>query len=1020
MDLENDNSGSVTTLSSEDDDIDVEAQEHWLASKRKPVSDNGDENNKSCTNATQNNFNNNSNNSNNNNTNNTNNHNASGFTSSSGPGNGTLNTKSWSNIRFIIRSLKLLHQSLIVYVPYGFVFDTVNNKLFFLGIPPGSREHSLISTELPQEKLAFNLQPWNLVLKNEMPNSTDHGKQAKSASEAGNNISNGNDGNVSLSLPSSSGSATATATATTASSSPTSTLSKEEQLLRERKRQSAIGITGFEFHQPTGKILFKSNGSLYVCSTREDPKSNRVKVIEIPSPLPYPRLDPKFSHQNGSLVSFVRQGDIWVVLTDSGIEKRLTFVREGDADNIQLNPKSAGVAEFVMQEEFSRFTGYWWQPSNSSDKLEKGYKTYRILYIEIDESMVDLLPLTDVSASTTIDNLRYPKAGHKNAKVELKIVEFYVNGSQFVGEPVTKVLKKPLYTLFPWMEYLVRCDWTPDGENVWIQILDRRQQKTVFATIPLATFIPNVKPTTATTITSTSTSTSTTTSAATTQQTSTSTQVYPEMDDTLFSSLGISILVEETNDVWINVHDCRHFFKKTHDFCNHILWASEESGFCHLYLLTQFHLSNGKTKILSRRITAGPWQVDSEYVWVDETRSLVYFIATKDSPIELHLYVIEISQLLTPETLLNVLDGYDLTLTASSLPSPRRLTTLGYSHSISMSPCCMYYTDTFSSTTTPPSTVVYKINCNTLTASPLAATPATTTATTTTTASTTATIYQPNIELLSEVHKSFLPQRYIAPELFSFQSRSGVTLHGLIYKPAEVENNPNNKLPVVLFVYGGPSIQMVTNEYKANSHLRLHLLAELGYVVIIVDGRGSARRGLAFEGCLKGRLGSVEISDQVEALEYLFKTVNYIDKDRVAIHGWSYGGYLSLMGLAQRPDVFKIAISGAPVCCWESYDTAYTERYLGLPTDNPLGYSKSSVLGYLDGFPDDEDRLLLIHGLIDENVHFQNSALLIDGLIRACKPYRLQIYPGERHGIRQFIASEHYETALVSFLKQNL
>lgn len=156
MDLENDNSGSVTTLSSEDDVIDVEAQEHWLASKRKPVSDNGDENNKSCTNATQNNFNNNSNNSNNNNTNNTNNHNASGFTSSSGPGNGTLNTKSWSNIRFIIRSLKLLHQSLIVYVPYGFVFDTVNNKLFFLGIPPGSREHSLISTELPQEKLAFS------------------------------------------------------------------------------------------------------------------------------------------------------------------------------------------------------------------------------------------------------------------------------------------------------------------------------------------------------------------------------------------------------------------------------------------------------------------------------------------------------------------------------------------------------------------------------------------------------------------------------------------------------------------------------------------------------------------------------------------------------------------------------------------------------------------------------------------------------------------------------------------------
>ena len=159
-----------------------------------------------------------------------------------------------------------------------------------------------------------------------------------------------------------------------------------------------------------------------------------------------------------------------------------------------------------------------------------------------------------------------------------------------------------------------------------------------------------------------------------------------------------------------------------------------------------------------------------------------------------------------------------------------------------------------------------------------------------------------------------------------------------------------------------------------------------------MDCRGSTRRGLAFEGYLKDRMGTVEIADQVEGLQYLIKTGRYnIDEKRVGIHGWSYGGYLSLMGLAQRPDIFKVAVSGAPVCQWEAYDTAYTERYMSTPNENPEGYNHGNVLHLVDQFPDSPGRLLIVHGLIDENVHFHHTATFIDAMVAAGKPHQLQV-----------------------------
>ncbi|KPJ02286.1 Dipeptidyl peptidase 9 [Papilio xuthus] len=226
--------------------------------------------------------------------------------------------------------------------------------------------------------------------------------------------------------------------------------------------------------------------------------------------------------------------------------------------------------------------------------------------------------------------------------------------------------------------------------------------------------------------------------------------------------------------------------------------------------------------------------------------------------------------------------------------------------------------------------------------------------------------------------------------------------------------------PTVLHVYGGPEVQTVTNSYKGIRQLRMHMLAARGFNVVSVDSRGSKHRGRAWEAAIRGKMGQVELDDQVEVLQWLAKETGCIDMERVAIHGWSYGGYLSLLGLATRPNIFKVCVAGAPVTSWRLYDTAYTERYMGLPARAPHAYSRASVLAHAPFFPEREGRLLIIHGLADENVHFCHTAALLAELVRLGKPHRVQVYPGERHSLRSMHAAKHYEATLLHFLHENL
>jgi dipeptidyl-peptidase-4 len=221
---------------------------------------------------------------------------------------------------------------------------------------------------------------------------------------------------------------------------------------------------------------------------------------------------------------------------------------------------------------------------------------------------------------------------------------------------------------------------------------------------------------------------------------------------------------------------------------------------------------------------------------------------------------------------------------------------------------------------------------------------------------------------------------------------------------------------VIVSVYGGPGPQMVADSWAETVDLRAQLLAQHGFVVLKVDNRGSARRGLAFEAPIARGMGQIEVRDQVEGVRWL-GTLGFADISRVGIYGASYGGYMTLMALLTAPDVFKVGVASAPVTFWEGYDTAYTEKYMSRPQENADGYRLGSALTHVDRL---RGKLLLIHGMIDENVHFRHSARLMQALIDAGKSFETLLYPNERHMPRSEKDRTDTERRILEFFQRNL
>ena len=248
-------------------------------------------------------------------------------------------------------------------------------------------------------------------------------------------------------------------------------------------------------------------------------------------------------------------------------------------------------------------------------------------------------------------------------------------------------------------------------------------------------------------------------------------------------------------------------------------------------------------------------------------------------------------------------------------------------------------------------------------------------------------------------------------EFFTFQTTDGVTLNGWMMKP--VNFSASKKYPVLMYQYSGPGSQQVLDTWGISWET---YMASLGYIVVCVDGRGTGGRGEAFEKCTYLKIGVKEARDQVETALYLGKQA-YVDKDRIGIWGWSYGGYMTLMSMSEGTPVFKAGVAVAAPTDWRFYDTIYTERFMRTPKENAEGYKASSAFTRADKL---HGNLLLVHGMADDNVHFQNCAEYAEQLVQLGKQFDMQIYTNRNHGIYGGNTRQHLYTRLTNFFLNNL
>jgi dipeptidyl-peptidase 4 len=365
---------------------------------------------------------------------------------------------------------------------------------------------------------------------------------------------------------------------------------------------------------------------------------------------------------------------------------------------------------------------------------------------------------------------------------------------------------------------------------------------------------------------------------------------------------------------------------------------------------------------LLRTLTSGDWPVDA-VLGVDAKRREIWFAAGRESPLESHAYRVS-------------LDGGPV----------RRVTTEPGTHRVVVAPDGDHFVDTFSDLATPPATTIRDRDGAIL-------------------------------ALLDDASDDPRVAAFAlrAPQLTEFKTRDGAVLHGAYYPPANTK--PGEKRPLVVMVYGGPHVQTVTASWAMTADLTAQFLASRGFAVWKLDNRGSSRRGHAFEAAIYRKMGELEVRDQVEGIKFLAASHAEVDPSRVGITGGSYGGYMTLRALMLAPESFRAGVAIAPVTDWDGYDTGYTERYMETPAKNPEGYAASSVLSRVDGM---RGRLLVIHGMLDENVHFRHSARLATALIAAGKPFELLPIPNERHSSRKVPERTYIAHRLAEFFATSL
>lgn len=388
---------------------------------------------------------------------------------------------------------------------------------------------------------------------------------------------------------------------------------------------------------------------------------------------------------------------------------------------------------------------------------------------------------------------------------------------------------------------------------------------------------------------------------------------------------------------------------------NSFIWTSEKSGWNHIY----HYDKEGK---LLNQITNGDWEV-TNYYGFDENTNRVFYQSTENGSINRDVYSIKTN-------------GRDKT----------RLTENNGNNGASFSADFSLFINTFSSATTPPSFSLRQAKDGKLVR-----------------------VIKDNTALSKK-----LEDYAISPKEFSTIELNGEQLNMYMIKPADFD--PSKKYPLLMYQYSGPGSQTVSNTWMGSNDYWHQLLAQEGYIIASVDGRGTGLKGRDFKKITQKELGKYETIDQIDAAKKL-GALPYIDEERIGIWGWSYGGFLSSNALFQGPETFAMAIAVAPVSSWRFYDTIYTERYMLTPQENPSGYDDNSPISHVNKL---QGKYLLVHGSADDNVHVQNTTRLVEELVQANKDFEWAIYPDKNHGIFGGKTRLHLYNKMTNFIKTNL
>ena len=386
----------------------------------------------------------------------------------------------------------------------------------------------------------------------------------------------------------------------------------------------------------------------------------------------------------------------------------------------------------------------------------------------------------------------------------------------------------------------------------------------------------------------------------------------------------------------------------------HFLWLSEQDGYNHIYLYD--------TKGKATQLTKGKWDVSNVY-GVDEKRGVVYYQAAEIAPNQRQVYSIG-------------LDGKNKkTLLAAE----------GWNDA-EFSSTFDYLVGKHSTANMPADIAVYDATGKKLR----------------------------EIETNEKLRTKMKEYDLAKVEFFTFKTSENIELSAWMMKPTNFD--ATKKYPVLMHVYGGPNNQQVTDNWNAFDYWWYQMLAQQGYIIVTVDGRGTGAKGEEFKKCTYKQLGKLETIDQIEGAKWLGKQP-YVDAARIGIWGWSFGGYMSLLCILKGNDVFKTAIAVAPVTNWKWYDNIYTERFMQTPEENPKGYEENSPINFAEQL---KGNLLLMHGDADDNVHYQNSAEMAAALINANKQYDTYVYPNKNHSIAGGVTRLHLYTKMTNFLKAKL